>query len=725
MMTTAIRFDSYLESMSADALRVLSGVWGKNKVTRKSDMIHEIMRGLEDARHVAEVMKKLSPMAQAALALFRSHGGRMQLNVLATSLVAAGYMPRPQIHETIERRVLRDLQAEGIMIPDTLHMRDYGYSGYYPYGISVVISDERMLAQAAALVITPFPFAEVAAPADLRLRRPITVTLDMIAFLQAVENIGGIQLNKNGTVRVGDARKLSKALGWAETEQRFDGLLFPNPIDAFIQALEGVGMLAELDGRLVASGAEEFAQQPITLQILRLINAFLNIHSWNEKGSRWIGYGVENAGAMRNTLLMALSLPQYPAPFVSVSALSDAIFERVGYSFSLTGLTHPYYEHPHITPADKQKNRERYDSQLRTGWKRSEEPWITMALSSWMYFLGLIEVGLENGNPAVVRLSELGHQVLHPQSAPVKSGTSGPAWMVQPDFEVMVYLDHVTPLQLSMLERLAERVQIQSHMARYRLTRESIYQALERGMLLDDMLSNLSEGAGIALPQNVVASLRDWGAQRDKFTLYRYARLLELPSQEIRDQMLQSAVVGTAIGERYILIKEENSSTRKFSKIDYNMSLPAALKVSEDGHVTIVRQTTDVLLRPMLDRWAEPQPDGSWQFTPESVASVTKRGGASTLLTMLDERLTHTIPPMLAVTLRAWAGERIKTSLGRISVIQLEDARVTEAIRTSTRFTNYILGGIGATTLLVKQADLPRVRELLAASGIEAQLIDE
>ena len=723
-MTIGIRFDNYLESYNTDILRPLAAIWGKTKATRKNDMIAEIKRGLADPRRVAEVVGKLSPMGQAALALMRTHAGRMQLNVLATSLVASGYPPRPQIYETIDRRVLRDLQEEGLIIPDTSYATGYAYS-YPPYVSSIVICDERLLEHAGKLMAVPFTIEEAPAPADVHVRRPITVTLDMIAFLQAIENMNGIQLNKNGSVRVGDTRKLSRVLGWAESDQRFDGLLFYNPIDAFIEAFEKMGLLIELDGRLLVEGAEEFAQQPTPVQILNIINAFLNLRSWSERGVAWSGYAVENAGAMRNALLMALSINKQSSAFLSVSSLSNALFERVARSFSLIGMTHPHYEYPHMNTADKQRTQERYDAQLRVGWQRSEEPWIQVVLSGWLYFLGMVEIGLEKGVPSTVRLSELGSQVLRPQAMQEQRAPNGPAWMVQPDFEVIVYLDNVAPMQLSFLERIAERVQIQSHMARYRLTRESVYQALERGVVLDDLLNSLTTGAGVALPQNVSATLRDWGAQRDKVTLYRFARLLELPSQMARDALLSNGIAGTPIGERYIRVGEENITTRKAIKIDYTMPLPPALKATEDGHVTIVRHSTDILLKPMLDRWAEPQADGSWQFTSASVASVTKRGGASTLIHMLDQRLTHDIPPMLAVTLRAWAGDRIKTSLGRISVLQFEDANVTEALRNSRRFGSYILGSIGSTTLLVKQSDLKKLRTLLAEVGIDAQALDD
>ena len=109
------------------------------------------------------------------------------------------------------------------------------------------------------------------------------------------------------------------------------------------------------------------------------------MRSWSERGISWSGYGVENAGAMRNTILLALSTSPNPQAFLSVASLSDVLFARIAHSFSLHGMTHPSFEHPHGSAADKQRTRERYDAQLRSAWKRSEEPWIQMALSSWLY----------------------------------------------------------------------------------------------------------------------------------------------------------------------------------------------------------------------------------------------------------------------------------------------------------------------------------------------------
>jgi len=80
------------------------------------------------------------------------------------------------------------------------------------------------------------------------------------------------------------------------------------------------------------------------------------------------------------------------------------------------------------------------------------------------------------------RLTELGKAVLHPAaeftvSAPAEGAADGSpgAWIVQPNFDVIVYLDRATPTQLAFLERHAERTQSQQYTAHYRLMRDSVY----------------------------------------------------------------------------------------------------------------------------------------------------------------------------------------------------------------------------------------------------------
>src|SRR5208283_4843283 len=82
----------------------------------------------------------------------------------------------------------------------------------------------------------------------------------------------------------------------------------------------------------------------------------------------------------------------------------------------------------------------------------------------------------------------------HAAALPAATEHDGPAWVVQPNYDIVVYLDIVSPAQLSFLEQHAERRQAEAHTAHYQLTREAIYYGLEAGTHLNDLLATLRSG---------------------------------------------------------------------------------------------------------------------------------------------------------------------------------------------------------------------------------------
>ncbi len=131
---------------------------------------------------------------------------------------------------------------------------------------------------------------------------------------------------------------------------------------------------------------------------------------------------------------------------------------------------------------------------------------------------------------------------------------------MQPDFEVIVYLDQAAPTQIAFVERHAERVQAQAHIARYRLTRDSVYRGLGRGSTLEELLANLRAGAAQDLPQNVTATISEWAARRERIELHRQAQLLEFATPAARQRALADGLAGTAVGERFVLLATRDTA---------------------------------------------------------------------------------------------------------------------------------------------------------------------
>src|SRR5262249_26789183 len=152
-----------------------------------------------------------------------------------------------------------------------------------------------------------------------------------------------------------------------------------------------------------------------------------------------------------------------------------------------------------------------------------------------------------------------------------------------------------------------------------------IYQGLESGTSREDLLAGLRGGAGAELPQNVLATVRDWAAQRERITLRRYANLLEFADAGARQAALDGGMSGTPVGERFVLLGGGLPARRPIGeRVDYTLPLPAGLTASEEGLLTLAKPTPDLLLRPQLDRWAERVDQRTWRLTEASVAAAVK-----------------------------------------------------------------------------------------------------
>jgi hypothetical protein len=127
----------------------------------------------------------------------------------------------------------------------------------------------------------------------------------------------------------------------------------------------------------------------------------------------------------------------------------------------------------------------------------------------------------------------------------------------------------------------------------------------------------------------------------------------------------------------------------------------------------------------MLDRWAEPQGADAWQLTAESVALGSGRASANALLTFLEQRLTHAIPPLLAFMLRSWAGEQVEARLGRITVLQFDAPDLAAAVASSEMFAPYVRGQLGTRTLLVDRGALEQLRRQLGGAKFAVAELDD
>ena len=726
------RFDSYLHNVNADRLKPMVRLWGGKSQMRKDECIELIRSSLADPQKVRAAVAGLEPFERNALALIKQMSGEVEAYALAVGLYTTGV--------NVPARFSSGYGSSVSAIFDHLYRRSLVFSAY-SYdpgyltgynGTGAVFSDERLLAQVDQPEVIPLEIPHAEAPPAATTRRPQTVALDILSVMQSIDTLGGLRLTQNGLVRSTEQRKLMREMHWEEDETGIDGFRFPNPSQAWISVLSAAGLLAARQDRLVlAESPDRFAVRPYSDQVAALLAGFVRTEHWNEQWKeRWQSYHQKYYSYARLALVLALrSLPAQGMGWFGLADLDKALFERVGEHFSLDFIpSRPYSFRK--TSEQLRKEEAEWRAQLRANWLKRERKWVEQAFTTWLYLLGMVELGIERGNLVSFRLTELGRAVLYPDLAaePELPQEELPCpWVVQPNFEVIVYLDRTNPSRLAFLEKHAERAQAQQHTAVYRLTRDSVYRALENGSSADTLLTGLRAGSEADLPQNVCIEIREWAALRERIALHRRGRLLEFPGPATRHAAQAQGVQGVPLGERFLLLPDlppgqnagDNGSGLEFKRVDYSQPLPRCCSIKESGEIKLKTDHPDLLIEAQLDRWAERQPGSEWRLSQASVAAAVARGARiQELLELLASRLTNALPALLRVALLAWAGNRPAAELATVSLLRCRDPEVFRAIAASKALKPYLLGQIAPDLLLVDRSQLEALKERLAWAGL-------
>jgi hypothetical protein len=728
------RFDSYIPQVNADKLKKMVRTYGGDSKMRKQECVDFLLAALSEPEMVRKAIENLEPFEQLSLALVKQMGGAADYQAVGIGVLASGLNIAIRMRRfDFFNQLATHLVERGILL-------NAGYSGgsfYAGHSRVQLFSDPRLLAHVGPPQIEPAGLPAAPTPAVTHVRMPPTVVLELIGFLQTLESMGGLGLTQKGELRINDVRKFQKALPWSTEDWEIDGLLFKDATNALIHALRHSDFLEfAADVLVLKSPVETVAERDYADQVSMLVNGFLRVSEWTESRTKRWSYSSNNYPQGRAALLMVLtSLPLDTDDFYTIDALDRLLFDRIGEHFSLEGSVYRYLSTYQKTPAEVRQMEAEWLAEKREKWLKQERQWIEDALSSWLYFLGMVELGTEGKRPVAFRLTELGKAILHPAkaisvttAAPTSGEHAAGAWVVQPNFDVMVYLDRTTPPQLAFLERHAERTQSQQYMAHYRLTRESVYQGLESGTTLDVFLEELRRHAQTPLPQNVTVEIREWAALREQVILHHRADLLEFADTAARDAMLATNIDGSAVGDRYLLLgstvtqrKRLPKSVGRIERLNYAQPLPKVLRADETGGLQLKGAVIDLLIEAQLDQWSDRTKDGQWQLTPATVRAFIKAGGRiNELIDLLTARLAHHLPPLLELALRNWSGRRTKSvELERFVVLRCYDDDGLHAILTSKRLKPYLRGTHEDNLVLFTPDDIEEVQEILRWAGIE------
>ncbi|MFH1007243.1 MAG: helicase-associated domain-containing protein [Candidatus Latescibacterota bacterium] len=229
------------------------------------------------------------------------------------------------------------------------------------------------------------------------------------------------------------------------------------------------------------------------------------------------------------------------------------------------------------------------------GGPASGREWVHRIMQDF-YWLGVVGLDNEVVDQAMsVSLTRMGRAVLLDE-CPEEAEPDVAEFFVQPNFEILV--PRVLELKLRhQLERFSDLVSV-DQMLTYRIGRDSVYRAAERGMKAEEMISFLETYSKVPLPQNLRYSIIDW-AERFGEIEFRSAFLLCTQTPQLADEIKASEKLAP-------FIKGELS--------------PSVLIVPREKYPTLLRRLQESGYFPKTDILGEEEEsvsrDSRWSASP-------------------------------------------------------------------------------------------------------------
>jgi hypothetical protein len=365
------------------------------------------------------------------------------------------------------------------------------------------------------------------------------------------------------------------------------------------------------------------------------------------------------------------------------------------------------------------------------GWEVVEAQLIRLIATGPLHWLGLLDLGGENGAPAVLRITPDGARLL--RGEPLAEEAAAPNVVVQPNFQMFAF-EPTGEDVLFQLDRLAERMRAEQAVE-YRLTRESVYAAQRAGLDSAAILALLDRVSRTPLPQNVRRTLEEWGALHERITMRRGVPLLHAAAGADLDALYAdpalAALLGTRLSPTAALVPRAADLPRLADALLGDGHLPAlsegaeeipapALAVDAAGHLTFRQRLPSVHVLRAVEPFLDTATDGARSLTTTSLRRAAQHGlSAEDILAVLERYHAGPLPPEVPVLVRRWARVWGAGALVEATLLQVGSAEILADLLADPEIGPNLQALPGAATFaLVRPAATARVRAALEARGM-------
>jgi hypothetical protein len=738
-----------LDRVQTRFMRKVANLWlGKGNSTLPVDaLIKNLRKALEDDATAARVLQTLREPERAILAAYARYGGTVNGAVIRMDLLTRGLVEKVVTESygmTWSRwktKPLDKLAEQWALLP--VHGLPGEYHFGYGYGTETERAFPNFSLQAGLAKKVPRagpPRWSVPATKEsvvaLGRRSSAEVALDLARVFSFVAGRGQTKLKKSGEISVPSLRTLAKAVPFPEDRD----FPLPDPQGFYFELLHQTGAI-RIEG-------EQARADPAGATKLFTLSTAWQAHQWARSwltAQYWVdGLGVQDAGdspyqqepadnalgTCRQVLAWALACLAQVAPaggdegpWFELEDLLTALHDLQG-ELRTPGYTWSGYAwDPELTQAKNKEKKQGKDRQLAY-WFHQEGGWYANAVMVTLATLGLIECGRMGAGKSprwCFRFTPVGRAVFGAPEVPPPPALDEARFLVlQPNFDVVAYLDRADAASAGTLGRLAETDSARTGSVQtFRITRNSLYQAQESGITPAQIVDFFRRHNQGEVPANVLRSIGDWSAQRESLVIRSGVILLAFPDAAARDAYL-AGNPGSACGERFVTLPEKGRVKPHLPKAlvsDHERGqFRRTLAVDEYGQIH-TSEPYDLLQLARLRRIARPTASG-WEITAETIRRAAAAGvKGNQTFRWLDQHLREPMPDLLAYAIEAWQGKPVRLEFADAVLLHVPDEQEFWALGHSRRLQPFFLGSPGPGWLAVRKEGRKQLAALLAELG--------
>jgi hypothetical protein len=343
-----------------------------------------------------------------------------------------------------------------------------------------------------------------------------------------------------------------------------------------------------------------------------------------------------------------------------------------------------------------------------------------------LFQLRLVEAARDRAGEYWVRLSPFGRSVLLGEPAPPSPSGFPQTLLVQPNYEVLVYRQGMTPELIAQLSRFAVWKTVGAACT-MELQADRLYRGLESGLTFGEVEQTLARHGMRPIPSTVHDALRSWARKRERVVVFPSATLLEFASPaDLDDAVARGLIdqrVSPVIGLKYDEQSIDYRHLRLIGNRDYEARPEQCVRVDEDGvTLGVDASRSDLLLETELARFAERLEGGSdgqrrYRLTQKSLRSAREIGST---LQSIDEWLVTRSGAGLSAAARLLAGahELPPVRVGRLLVVRVASPEIADGLMQWPETRRHIEDRLGPRALLVPEENLAALLEQLRALGL-------